>query len=101
MMSEMILRVEAALAEVIAERGDKALASAFGLFLANHKDELGSAAIAAMREPTQEMMEAGFEASPHDVGGCRDQINSDEDWKREAVLEPYQAMIDAALSRFP
>jgi hypothetical protein len=54
------------------------------------------AAIAAMREPTEEMKRAGFENSPHDVGGCSDQI-SKEDWREEICPEIYQAMIDAAL----
>lgn len=61
------------------------------------RNELARAAIEAMREPTQEMLRAGFESSPHDVGGCRDQIQSDEEWMQEAVFEPYQAMIDATL----
>lgn len=55
------------------------------------------AAIEAMREPTEEMRRAGFENSPHDVGGCRDQIESGREWMKLAVVGPYQAMIDEAL----
>lgn len=54
------------------------------------------AAIQAMWEPTDAMKAAGFAASPHDVSGGRDQIDSDEAWMQEAVVEPWQAMIDAA-----
>lgn len=53
--------------------------------------------IEAMREPTELMHEEGFRASPHDVSGCRDQIESDDEWMADAVVSPYQAMIDAAL----
>lgn len=53
-------------------------------------------AIRAIYEPTLSMLRAGFKASPHDVGGCRDQIDTDSDWLRYAVLDPFQAMIDAA-----
>lgn len=62
-----------------------------------HHMALARAVIRAMREPTDLMLEAGFESSPHDVGGCRDQIQTDEEWMQEAVVAPYQAMIDAAL----
>lgn len=55
------------------------------------------AAIEAMREPTANMKSAGFHASPHNCGGCRDQIETDEEWMQEVIIDPWQAMIDEAL----
>jgi hypothetical protein len=86
-MTEMTMRVEAALAEVIAEHGDKALASAFGLFLADHKDKLGRAAIEAMREPTEAMIN-----SP--MARCY----NDGPYADKEVRRIFSAMIDAALA---
>lgn len=78
-MSEMILRVEAAVAEVIAELGDSDLASRFGLFLAEHGGTIGQAAIKAMRE------------LPENAGS---RYSAGEYSRRNA-----EAMIDDALSR--
>jgi hypothetical protein len=89
-MSEMILRVEAALAEVIAERGDKALASAFGLFLAAHKGELARAALAAMREPTDQMKKSAYSEC-----GTTD-LDSPEDFESH-YGGIWETMIDEAL----
>ena len=91
-MSEMIKRcIKAGVAEN----------SEFARWGLEERQEFVEAIIKAMREPTREMRRAGFESSPHDVGGCRDQISSDKEWMRVAVLEPYQAMIDAALADQP
>ncbi len=51
--------------------------------------------VIAPKEPTPDMCAVGFMASPHDVGGCRDQIASDEEWMQEAVIDVYDAMIAA------
>ena len=88
-MSEMIDRVEKAMLAALEDDN---------LYIGSVATQAAArAVIEAMREPTREMRRAGFEASPHDVGGCRDQIQSDKEWMKEAVLSPYTAMIDAAL----
>ncbi|WP_439392587.1 hypothetical protein ACRQ5Q_24505 [Bradyrhizobium sp. PMVTL-01] len=95
-MSEITLRIEAALAEVIAERGDKALASAFGLFLAGHKDELGRAAIKAMRDCSQGMRIAGH-AALTESDACAADLGSQIGFG--ALGDAWRAMIDDALAR--
>jgi len=58
---------------------------------------MAKAAMEALKVPTEAMLKAGFAASPHDVSGCRDQLQTTDEWTQEAVLGPYQAMLDAAL----
>jgi hypothetical protein len=65
-MTDMIERVAKAINDAMIKHGDY------------KPDELARAAIAAMREPTKAMKEAGF-------------------WEGSASLNNYRAMIDAAL----
>jgi hypothetical protein len=55
------------------------------------------AVLETLKTPSEGMIEAGFNASPHDVGGCRDQYPDDDDWAKNAVITPFTAMIDHIL----
>lgn len=86
----MISIVEAEIAEAVVETGDREFMSKLGLFLASHPGLIGRAAIAAMREPTGEMINAGadtflFDAGKPDISG--------------QPTKTWQAMINTALTR--
>ncbi len=88
-MSEMISRVEAGIAEAVVESGDREFISKLGLFFASHPGLIGRAAVAAMREPTGDMINAGaatftFDAGKPDISG--------------QPTKTWQAMIDEVLS---
>jgi hypothetical protein len=58
-MGEMVLRVEAAVAEAVLGSGaSPKFIAKLGVFLANHPGLIGRAAIEAMRKPTDEMKAA-------------------------------------------
>jgi len=82
----MISQVEAALAAAISDHADPELRSKIGLFMADHPGLLARAAIEAMREPTEAMVDAGYEAG----GYTPDPSNIEGAWR---------AMIDAALGK--
>ena len=54
----MKLQMEAAIAEVISERGDAELKSALGRFLADHGGVIADAALRALLTPSAQMLEA-------------------------------------------
>lgn len=79
-MSEMVKRIERTIAEQFLKAVPK-------------WDEIARAAIAAMREPTEEMLSLGDSAIPR--------AEADETGRRmmgrEVALEAWRAMIDEAL----
>lgn len=60
-------------------------------------ENMARAVLECLKTPSEGMIEAGFNASPHDVGGCRDQYPDDDDWAKNAVITPFTAMIDHIL----
>jgi hypothetical protein len=54
-MSEMVLKVEAAIAEAVLREEHHEFIAKLGIFLENHPGLIGRAAIKAMRTPTDAM----------------------------------------------
>lgn len=87
MSESMVERVKAALREHMKCDATGLSPAVASVFLTGF-DEAAHAAIAAMREPTDEMAEAGFQ---HTADPC---------WQ-ENVKEAWRAMIDQILSEHP
>jgi hypothetical protein len=89
----MIAQVEAALASAIGEHAGADLRSKFGLFMADHPGLLARAAIEAMREPTDSMIQSAV--AKDDPGSSV----FNEPYVPISHEEAWRAMIDAALGK--
>lgn len=86
-MNVVAVRVEAAIAEAVIETGDREFMTKLGLFLAGNTGLIGRAAIKALCEPTEAMIEEGAFLS----------LEGDDIVGRQRARNCYRAMIDAAL----